>query len=56
MGEVMEQKEWNKSMSIKFLKWRQANRYSGMISVPEVAHFAQEVILEAKEIYKEKKE
>ncbi len=36
-------------MGEKFLKWREANNYSGLISVPEVTMFAQQLILETKE-------
>lgn len=51
MSEQMSEKQWTKQMGQKFLEWRINNNYSGMISVPEVARFAQEVILETKEIY-----
>ena len=49
--EQMTEKEWTKKMSKKFLDWRQLNNYSGMISVPEVMRFAQEIILEMKDMY-----
>ena len=42
-------------MSQKFLKWRVTNKHSGIITVPEVARFTQEVLFEAKDIWEIKK-
>ena len=39
-------------MGKKFLGWRQINDYTGAISVPEVANFAQDLIEETKETLK----
>lgn len=49
----MPQKAWRAEMGAKFLEWRQKNLYSGGISVPEVAHFAQDVVEETKQVLKE---
>lgn len=51
----MNQKDWTKQMGKKFLNWRQVNNYTGTISVPEVANFAQDLIIETKEIFNIKK-
>jgi len=44
----MDIKQWKRQMGEKFLIWRKKNRYSGLISVPEVAHFSMEVINEVR--------
>ncbi len=36
-------------MTEKFVAWRVVNKYSGIISIYEVAHFTQCIILETKE-------
>ena len=36
-------------MAQKFVAWRAKNNYAGIISIFEVAHFTQDVILETKE-------
>ncbi len=38
-------------MTEKYLKWRINNNKSGMISVPEVVAFAQDVIVETKDVF-----
>ncbi len=45
----MDEKEWTKQMGQKFLKWREQNRYSGPINVPEVARWTQHLVLELQE-------
>jgi len=48
----MPEKDWRKEMGKKFTEWRERNEYSGLISVPEVAHFTQDVISETKDLIK----
>ncbi len=43
------EKEWVRQMGQKFLKWREQNRHSGPINVPEVARWTQSVVLEMRE-------
>lgn len=38
-------------MTEKYLEWRINNNKSGMISVPEVVAFAQDIITETKEVF-----
>jgi len=40
-------------MGQKFMEWRAKNQYSGGISVPEIAHWTQDVINEVMDIKKE---
>ena len=46
MTSQIDEKEWVKQMGQKFLKWRERNRHSGPINVPEVARWTMEVTQE----------
>lgn len=52
MENEIPEKEWRNKMGQKFLSWRQLNEYSGTISVPEVAHWTQEVVTETRKVLK----
>lgn len=52
--DTMSPKKWKKEMGLKFLSWRQRNHYGGIISVPEVAHFVMELMIEMKSMLEKK--